>query len=87
MNQDTNPTHAPPLLAAPLLVNEAGAAALLGLKPRTLTEWRMLGTGPAYVRISNRCIRYRLSDLDAWAAERVRTSTSDPGAADEPGRG
>ena len=60
-----------------VLLDERDAARALGLTPRTLQAWRNRGGGPAYVRISSRCIRYRLIDLEAWAAERVRTSTSE----------
>lgn len=68
-----------------ILVDERAAAEALDLKPRTLQEWRRLGTGPPYVRISQRCVRYRVKDLDEWIAERVRTSTSDSAAADADG--
>lgn len=48
----------------------------------TLKRWRTKGGGPPYVKISaNRC-RYSLEALKAWAAERTRRSTADPG----PGR-
>lgn len=68
-----------PVVLHQLLLDERAAAAALGLTPRTLQSWRARGGGPRFVRVSSRCIRYRLSDLDEWAAERVRTSTSDPG--------
>jgi predicted DNA-binding transcriptional regulator AlpA len=64
-----------------LLLDERGAAAMLGMTPRTLQEWRRVGSGPPYVRISSRCVRYRVADLESWAAERVRTSTSAEAAA------
>jgi predicted DNA-binding transcriptional regulator AlpA len=62
-----------------ILLDERAAAAALGLTPRTLQGWRHRGDGPPHVRISARCVRYRVEDLNAWAAQRVRTSTSDPG--------
>lgn len=31
----------------------------------TLSQWRYLGRGPAYIRVG-REVRYRKSDLDAW---------------------
>jgi hypothetical protein len=64
---------------ARILVDERTAAAMLGFTTRTLQAWRHRGGGPNYVRISSRCIRYRLADLQDFAAERVRTSTSDAG--------
>lgn len=62
-----------------ILVDERTAADALRLTPRTLQEWRRRGGGPPYVQVSSRCIRYRPSDLEEWAADRLRTSTSDPG--------
>ena len=69
-----HPIHAPTIL-----LDERAAAQALGLTPRTLQAWRARGGGPPYVRVSSRCVRYRVVDLDAWAAVRVRTSTSDSG--------
>lgn len=62
-----------------LLLSERDAAAALSLTPRTLQAWRARGEGPPHVRVSSRCVRYRVEDLESWAAERVRTSTSDAG--------
>ena len=62
-----------------LLIDEDTAAEMLGLSPRTLQAWRARGEGPVYIRVSSRCIRYRVTDLEEWAEERVRTSTADPG--------
>ena len=63
----STPTHP----AAPLL-DQAQAAALLGVRPRCLESWRARGQGPAYVRLSARLVRYRVEDLDRWvAAHRV----------------
>jgi hypothetical protein len=59
-----------------ILLDERGAAAALGLTPRTLQAWRHSGGGPLYVRISSRCVRYRPEDLQAFARERLCTSTS-----------
>ena len=67
------------MLATPILVDERQAAGMLQLAPRTLQQWRRAGEGPPHVRISSRCVRYRVSDLEVWAAERLRTSTPDVG--------
>lgn len=48
---------------------EAVAAELLSVSVRTLQQWRHLGRGPPYIRVSNRCVRYLLADLDDWLAE------------------
>ena len=62
-----------------ILLTEREAAASIGLTPRFLQTRRMQGTGPAFVRISARCIRYRPTDIDAWAEEHLRVSTSEAG--------
>ncbi len=62
------------------LIDEATAAEFLDLKPRTLQDWRQRSsTGPPFVRISNRCVKYRRIDLRAWSEVRLRKSTSDSG--------
>lgn len=65
------------MVAAELLLREPEAARLLAVTPRALQAWRRTGTGPQYVRISGRCIRYRLGDIKAWATARVCRSTSE----------
>ncbi len=54
------------------------AADWLGLSTRTLDRYRVSGAGPAFHRFGSR-VRYLLADLEAWAAARRRTSTSDDG--------
>ncbi len=71
--------RAPALPHPQILVDERAAAAALGLTPRTLQAWRHAGGGPPFCLISSRCVRYRVADLESWAADRVRTSTSDAG--------
>ncbi len=61
------------------LISEEVAASDLDLTVRTLQKWRQVGGGPKFVRLSSRCIRYRRIDLRAWAEERLRISTADPG--------
>lgn len=58
-----------------VLYTEQQAADHLQLKPRTLQAWRVRGGGPRFVRISQRCIRYRLIDLDKWIANRIFENT------------
>jgi predicted DNA-binding transcriptional regulator AlpA len=62
-----------------LLLTEDEAADLIGFTARFLQERRHRGGGPKFVKVSARAVRYRPADLNEWAAERVRTSTSDPG--------
>jgi hypothetical protein len=54
------------------------AAAFLGLSGRTLEKHRCTGTGPVFRKLGGRVV-YAIDDLEAWAAERARNSTSDPG--------
>lgn len=61
------------------LIDEQAAAVFLDLTRRTVQEMRQRGDGSRFVRLSARCIRYRRADLKAWADERLRTSTTDPG--------
>ena len=64
------------------LIDEVEAAEFLGLVDRTLQKKRQRGGGPRFVRLSSRCIRYRRTDLRAWADDHLRSSTSDPGSAE-----
>lgn len=61
------------------LLDEQVASQYLALSPRTLRNWRTRGNGPKFVKISTRCIRYRLRDLLEWSDHRTRRSTSDLG--------
>jgi hypothetical protein len=60
------------------LMTQEQAASSLGLSPRTLEQWRLKGGGPAFIRMSHRCVRYRREALDAWLMAREVTSTSAP---------
>jgi hypothetical protein len=39
------------------------AADLLGVNPVIMETWRRKGIGPSYIRINQKCVRYRLGDL------------------------
>lgn len=60
-----------------VLLTERHAADILGVSIRALQKWRLKGSGPKFVRISGRCIRYRKRELIKWTEERIKTSTSD----------
>ncbi len=64
-----------------ILLTEAEAAELLGFTPRFLQNRRTRGDGPPFIAISARAVRYLPEDLRAWAEQRRRSSTSDPGTA------
>lgn len=42
------------------------AAQLAGLSRAAFDRRRARGTGPRYVKIGDRCIRYRRADVEAW---------------------
>ena len=58
----------------------AEMAYLLGLSVRTLEGLRLRGGGPPYVKFG-RSVRYGRRDGLAWAAGKLRRSTSDRGEA------
>ncbi|MEE1295688.1 MAG: helix-turn-helix domain-containing protein [Bifidobacterium sp.] len=45
-------------------------ARMLHVSERTVSNWRYRSEGPDFVRISKTCVRYRLSDVRRWMAER-----------------
>ena len=52
------------------LLSQNEAAERLAVQPRSLEAWRQRGIGPRYLRYSKTCVRYRLSDIQAWVATR-----------------
>ncbi len=62
----------------PRYVRTPDAAVHLGLSARTLEKHRCYGTGPAFHKLGRRIV-YAIVDLDAWAQNGRRNSTSDPG--------
>ena len=42
------------------------AAKHLGVSLATLKRWRAAGSGPEFIRMGERIIRYRETDLDRW---------------------
>ena len=58
------------------LLTTPEAANLLGAAPITLCKWRVYGGGPSFVRCG-RSVRYRVADLEDWAASRTVNSTSE----------
>lgn len=61
-------------------INEHVAATFVGFTVAFLQNLRYRGGGPPYSKIG-RQVRYRRRDIAAWADEKVRVSTSDPGQA------
>lgn len=48
------------------LMDTNEAAEYLRIDRRTAEGWRYRGTGPRYLRFTNRVVRYKKSDLDAF---------------------
>jgi hypothetical protein len=52
-------------------ISASEAARIIGIVPTTLANWRYQGKGPAFIRISSRCVRYRWEDLQVWIASKT----------------
>jgi excisionase family DNA binding protein len=57
------------------MLDQREAAKLLRLSERTLERLRLQGGGPLYIKCG-RSVRYRETDLEAWIASRIVSSTS-----------
>ncbi|MBH0776672.1 helix-turn-helix domain-containing protein [Nocardia sp. NEAU-351] len=59
------------------LYSTAELALLLGIDPSSLRRWRTANppTGPAFVRVSPRVVKYAAEDIERW----LRESRTDPG--------
>jgi hypothetical protein len=67
--------------SASRLCSPQEAAEFLGVSVDTLARWRVVGTGPAFVKFSRAkqaIVRYRREDLERFVQAHVRTSTSSP---------
>lgn len=72
----TRPEGVEPLLPS------SSVAAQLGITEGHLAQTRYMGTGPAFIKLGARTVRYRQSAVDAWLANMERQRTDDrPGAA------
>ena len=57
------------------LLNSKEASAYLGFSESSLEAMRARNTGPAWHRVGERGVRYRIEDLDAYlAGNRVNTN-------------
>jgi hypothetical protein len=66
------------VFGSPLLTPDEAAAWLRVTKGHP-ARLRVVGGGPAFIKLSRRCVVYRLQDLQACVAARIRRSTSDQG--------
>lgn len=49
-----------------MFVSELQASKILNIKIRTLQSWRAKGKSPPYIKVGQRLIRYRMSDVYQW---------------------
>lgn len=59
----------------PMAVSSEDAARMLGIGAKTLANWRSLGKGPAYIRLSDSPrsqVLYLYEDLETWLRSRPR---------------
>jgi hypothetical protein len=75
---DIGHNRGPPLDNVPRYVDVKGAAEILHVSASFLNKLRMTGDGPPFAKFGFH-VRYNVPGLLAWAASRVRTSTSDNG--------
>jgi predicted DNA-binding transcriptional regulator AlpA len=60
-----------------LYLTEREFAERYHLGRRTVQRWRQSGEGPAWCRLGQRRIVYRLSDIEAWALGRTYRHRAD----------
>ena len=68
-------------------LKQSEAAAYLNVSTSTFAKLRGYGGRPKLTKISRAAIRYRRSDLDAYMARLVRSTSENPGCADRNDRG
>lgn len=72
MSTTNTPTEAP---TAPALLKRKDAAEWLGISVPALAQLAYKGTGPKYIVIGTRTVRYRMSDLVEYVEANVRTQS------------
>jgi len=64
-------------MATKRILRTPDAAEYTGLATSTLEKMRVLGSGPAFIRLGGRAVGYDLRDLDAWLDGQRQVPTSD----------
>jgi phage terminase Nu1 subunit (DNA packaging protein) len=67
------------LTSSNALIDERDLSRMLGVSVRTVQAWRVKGGGPAYLKLNNRLIRYRVTGIKDWLAGQARSNTSGGG--------
>ena len=52
------------------LLSPRQASTYLGCSEKTLSDWREMEIGPAWIRVGNKLVRYDETDLITWLARR-----------------
>ena len=60
-----------------ILLSEKELARRTGTSHRTWAAYRCRGVGPKFIRLSSRCIRYKLSDVNDFLEINKRSSTTE----------
>lgn len=66
------PAHSP----MDRLLRPEDVAQILGVSERTLERWRMEGSGPRYLSLSRKVVRYEAGDLRTFLDDRGRSNTA-----------
>ena len=59
------------------LLNTADVAAMLGVQKGTVHQWRLVGSGPPFIKATHKVVRYRLADVERWLESRLVNSTTE----------
>jgi len=57
---------------------ESDLAKMLDVSPRTIRRWRRNGTGPRYIKINDRVVRYHEIDVEDWLDNMASIAPSKP---------
>lgn len=57
------------------LLTSTETAKFLKVTHATIINWRRSGSGPQYINMGPRLVRYRLSDLESWLDSQIVQSS------------
>ncbi|MBF6328512.1 helix-turn-helix transcriptional regulator [Nocardia transvalensis] len=60
------------------LATDAEFCEYTGLTRGQSAQLRYLGTGPRFVKVTGRQVRYRWEDIEAWVDSRTKQRTDEP---------
>lgn len=58
------------------LIDAAELGRRLAKSKAVLANMRYLGTGPKFIKVGDKSVRYRVSDVEAWLDQRTRQQSS-----------